>query len=59
MRRADRIDAVLETVCRIWKNNPDLRLLQLLLNAVVWDTTDIYFLEDDELLERLQKVYGL
>lgn len=54
MRNPERIDQVLEIIETIWKNNPDLRLAQLLLNT---DPKLSYSTEDDELFVQLQKRY--
>ena len=50
MRDSDRIDEILKLISKIWHKNPDLRLLQLLINVCLSDT-DFYFVED-ELLEQ-------
>ena len=56
MRDASRIDFILKSVGDIWKNYPDLRLGQLLLNAV--RDPMLYYIEDDKLVDELVKVYG-
>jgi len=56
MRDPKRIDKILNLIKSIWKQNPDLRLLQLLLNAVPEDITS-YYMEDDSLEEKLKEVY--
>ena len=56
MRDISRIDFVLKSIGDIWKNYPDLRLGQLLLN-VVRDPM-LYYIEDDKLVEELVKLYG-
>ena len=56
MRDVSRIDFILKSVGDIWKNYPDLRLGQLLLN-VVRDPM-LYYIEDDKLVEELVKLYG-
>lgn len=57
MRSKERIDPVLERLKRIWKEYPDLRLGQLILN-VVRDPA-LYYLEDEEIVERLEEFYGI
>lgn len=47
-----RIPEVLETIKKIWEKNPDLRLMQLLMNTQLG-----YYSEDNYLLERLRQVY--
>lgn len=56
MRNPDRIKPTLLEIERIWKNNPDLRLSQLLLN-IVSDANILYYVEDDELIKGLKEVY--
>lgn len=56
MRNPDRIKPTLLEIERIWKNNPDLRLGQLLLN-IVSDANILYYVEDNELIKALQKMY--
>jgi uncharacterized protein YihD (DUF1040 family) len=58
MRDPRRIDAVLATVRRVWTLAPDLRLCQLLSNAMGSGIQDLYHVEDDVLtgkLNHLQK----
>ena len=55
MRDPSRIDATLEAIEVYWKENPDLRLMQLLLNAAT--TIDPYYLEDEALLTLLRRIY--
>jgi uncharacterized protein YihD (DUF1040 family) len=50
MRDPNRIPELLQELARIWQNNPDLRLGQILGNC---DIT--YFTEDDVALEALRK----
>lgn len=56
MRDISRIDRILEVIKRIWKNNPDLRLCQLLLNLTT-DANMLYWVEDDELESALIEMY--
>lgn len=64
MRDPKRIDKILDTIKEIWVKSPDLRLCQLLGNALQkTDTfsyitdTEFYYLEDDILLQRLKDRY--
>lgn len=50
-----RIHKVLSQVRSMWINVPDLRLGQLILNAVKED--QLYNIEDDKLIKRLEKLY--
>lgn len=52
----DRIDELLKLISEIWHKNPDLRLLQLLLNVCLSDT-DFYYTEDNLLEQWLHDHY--
>lgn len=57
MRDVDRIDKILELVLEIWRAEPDLRLGQLIQNAVRLkepDPIDIHTVEDDTLRKGLR-----
>lgn len=51
-RRPERIQEILSKIETIWKQYPDMRLGQLLLN--VCGNCDFFSMEDEELLKRLQ-----
>lgn len=53
MRNPNRIDSILNEIKRIWKKNPNLRLLQLLTNI----DCDPYYIEDEQLVEKLRNLY--
>ena len=55
MRDINRIDKILEELKLIWKNVPDLRLGQLLLNVL--QDPALYYVEDDQLVDYLKKFY--
>ena len=55
MRDINRIDKILEEIKLIWKNVPDLRLGQLLLNVL--QDPALYYVEDDQLIDYLKKFY--
>lgn len=70
MRNPKRINKILKLIEKIWAKNPDLRLCQLIENCFsdkgkivqtlkgnVYIDFDIYFVEDEELEERLKKIY--
>lgn len=48
MREEKRIDRILEKISRIWKENPDWRLGQLLVNCGLKESMP-FFHEDDRL----------
>lgn len=55
MRDIGRIDKVLKEVGEVWKQVPDLRLGQLLLNVL--QDPALYYVEDDQLILRLKEFY--
>jgi uncharacterized protein YihD (DUF1040 family) len=56
MREIERIERILELIKKNWKDYPDLRFGQLLINMkVVADTIPMWNLEDDDLEEHLNK----
>lgn len=55
MRLKYRIDATLNELQEIWSEFPDLRLGQLLLNAI--KDPELYYIEDDELILKLKEFY--
>jgi len=56
MRDPKRIDRILKLIKEIWKNNPDLRLTQLIMNALQMNQ-DPYYVEDDKLEKKLKEYY--
>ena len=55
MRDSNRIDRILNEIRIIWKKCPDLRLGQLILNAI--DDPALYYIEDEELVKLLKQTY--
>ena len=55
MRNPERILKILERIEKIWKENPELRLGQLLCNAINIDY--LYEIEDDKLINFLRCTY--
>ena len=55
MRDIRRIDKVLKEVGEVWKQVPDLRLGQLLLNVL--QDPALYYVEDDQLVLYLKEFY--
>ena len=56
MRDPNRIDEVLAAVGNVWKQYPDLRLGQLLVN--VYPSIILYYKEDEDLVEGVKEFYG-
>ncbi|MCR4562305.1 MAG: DUF1040 family protein [Bacilli bacterium] len=57
MRDPNRIEKVLDEIKNIWQKCPDLRLGQLLLNVA--RDPELYYLEDDAIIEKLKTFYGV
>ena len=55
MRDPNRIPKVLDYVRRAWERNPDLRLGQLIVNLTSERFADLFYVEDDQLLDVLRK----
>ena len=55
MRDPERIGPMLEVIKKIWEKYPDLRLGQLLCNAV--PESLIYYIEDEALIGAIEKYY--
>jgi uncharacterized protein YihD (DUF1040 family) len=61
MRDQIRIEKILSLLKGYWKSNPDLRLGQLVynlareLNPDISPLPELFYMEDDELLEQLKK----
>lgn len=56
MRDPERIDPILEEIRLYWKAAPDLRFLQLVLNATANLKIDPYVVEDEVFLELLRRM---
>jgi len=61
MRDPSRIPKLLTLVYEVWKENPDLRLGQLIVNAVrpSEPVPQIFYLEDDQMEVRLNELLHL
>jgi len=59
MRDPNRISGIIGRLERLWRERPDYRLGQLILNASGEDAPSrLYYLEDTELLDLLERLYG-
>ena len=56
MRDPARIKRMLKLVEKIWSDSPDLRLTQLIMNALRMNS-DPYYIEDDKLEDALKSYY--
>jgi len=60
MRKITRIPVILEQIEQIWEKYPDLRLGQLIVNVISdSNPTSLYYIEDEDLISKLQDYYGL
>ena len=55
MRDPKRIDIVLQQLVTLWKETPDLRLGQMILN--VMNDVQLYYIEDEDLISTLEHHY--
>lgn len=51
------MEEVVELLRRIWSKNPDLRFCQLIGNCFDCSDSGCYYVEDEEFIARLRKVY--
>lgn len=58
MRDTNRIPKILETLKSLWEDNPDLRLGQLLTNAINPEAPNskLFYIEDNELVRRMNNL---
>ena len=56
MRNKERIRPLLERLEAVWKEHPDLRLGQLILNVV--KDPALYYLEDEEIVSSIEEFYS-
>lgn len=61
MREPERIEEMLSVLRAVWEQNPDLRLGQLLVNAVRPEEPcpEVFYVEDASLLEGLRRYRNL
>lgn len=57
MRDINRIKPTLKKIEEIWKQYPDLRLGQLLENVSLEYNSSLFFMEDEDLLRKLEGFY--
>ena len=54
MRDPKRIPIILSTIRELWLKAPDLRLGQIIENALLSNDTDLFYMEDDTLVSRIK-----
>jgi len=55
MRDPKRIPVVMDDIMHQWAKYPDLRLGQMISSAMNGCGVDLFYIEDDELVERIKK----
>jgi len=55
MRDPRRIPVLLEALRKAWEQDPDLRLTQLVVNTLDARPNDLFYVEDDVLLAKLEE----
>jgi len=58
MRDPNRIYNIANDLICLWMKYPDLRLGQLISNAMDGCGSSLFYIEDDELIERIKKYLG-
>lgn len=53
MRDVNRIPQILGDLKKIWELTPDIRLGQLLLNAVDHNEKTLFYIEDQDLIDKM------
>lgn len=54
MRSPQRVWEFCSKLAGLWSRVPDLRLMQLITNCQEYNASDMFYVEDDEFLERLE-----
>lgn len=57
MRDPNRIDDILKQLRDIWKQVPDWRLGQLFCNLQRYEDSDLFFYEDQELIDAFKSYF--
>jgi len=57
VRDPARIEPTLQRIREVWQRNPDARLGQIIANVTTED--DVYFIEDEELINRVETLYHI
>lgn len=54
----NRIVPFCDELSTVWKNNPDLRFAQLIVNLMQYHVSDMYYIEDECLMNKLKEFYN-
>lgn len=55
MRDPKRIPEMLDELKKVWERSPDLRLGQLIDNIVTRTPCPLFYIEDEDMVERIKK----
>ena len=55
MRDPERIPEILDELRKVWEKSPDLRLGQLIDNIVTRTPCPLFYIEDEDLVERIKE----
>ena len=55
MRDVNRIMPLMEQLGNVWEQFPDVRFMQFIVNFQCWLGSDGFYLEDDQLIEKICK----
>ena len=58
MRNQKRIPKILKQLEKIWVEHQELRLGQLIQNCFENDSSNLYYIEDKELIETIERFYN-
>ena len=58
LRDPKRIPKILKRLNKVWMENPDLRLGQIISNGITYlnPKLDVFYIEDEELIESIEKL---
>jgi len=59
MREPKRIPKILQRLQNVWQKHPDLRLGQIIINAMKTECTSLFYVEDECLIKLIEKLSGL
>ena len=58
MRDINRIEPFCQELLKVWKNNPDMRFSQLIVNLMGGYGSDMYYVEDEDFINILKEFYN-
>ena len=58
MRDINRIEPFCKDLAKVWKDNPDMRFSQLIVNLMGSYGSDMYYVEDEDFMNILKEFYN-